>query len=163
MRVINPPMREILGLPFPTPLGSRLMLLYLTGRRTGRRYRQPVSYVRHENTLLAPGGGRWKLNLVVGQPVRLRMRGRDISALPELVDDVEQIDRLLSVLTAENPRSAGFIRIPRHPDGHFDRTALKNAVGYGFRIVRWHPADSDSAAVMGVAFSAGPSANVSAP
>ena len=46
-RIVNVPMRQILALPFRTPLSKNLMLLYLTGRRTGKRYRQPVSYVRH--------------------------------------------------------------------------------------------------------------------
>jgi hypothetical protein len=44
------------------------MLVYLTGRKTGRHYRQPVSYIRDGESLLTPGGGRWKLNLVEGQP-----------------------------------------------------------------------------------------------
>jgi hypothetical protein len=60
-------MRLILGLPTSTPLGKRLMLAYLTGRKSGRHYRQPISYVRDGGTLLTPGGGRWKLNLVEGQ------------------------------------------------------------------------------------------------
>ena len=55
-RIVNVPMRAVLGLPFPTPLGGRLMLLYLTGRKTGKRYRQPVSYVRDGDELLTPGG-----------------------------------------------------------------------------------------------------------
>ena len=54
-RVVNVPMRRILGLPFRTPLSNYLMLLYLTGRRTGKSYRQPVSYVRDGDTLLTPG------------------------------------------------------------------------------------------------------------
>jgi hypothetical protein len=29
-------MCALLGLPVPTPLGSRLMLVHLTGRRSGR-------------------------------------------------------------------------------------------------------------------------------
>ncbi|HEY6314559.1 MAG TPA: hypothetical protein VIY52_27700 [Streptosporangiaceae bacterium] len=45
-RVIDIPMRTLLGLPFPTPLGERLMLVHHTGRNTGKHYRQPVSYVR---------------------------------------------------------------------------------------------------------------------
>ena len=150
MRIINVPMRRLLGLPFPTPLGSRLMLVYLTGRRTGRHYRQPVSYVRHEDTLLTPGGGNWKLNLAENQPVHIRLRGRDITARPELVSDPDQIEKLLGVLVAKNPRSAGFIRIPRSPSGQFDATTLQNAVRYGFRIVRWHPADTETAQVIGV-------------
>jgi deazaflavin-dependent oxidoreductase (nitroreductase family) len=148
MRLINVPMRALLSLPFPTPVGSRLMLVYLTGRRTGRHYRQPVSYVRHDNSLLTPGGGRWKLNLVDGQAVQIRLRGRNITARPELVRDPDRVEALLEVLVTQNPRSAGFIRIPRDFDGHFDRSALEKALGYGFCIVRWHPADSRAAGVM---------------
>ena len=62
-RVVNVPMRFVLGMPFPTPLGARLMLISFTGRRTGKAYRQPVSYVRDGDVLLTPGGGRWKFNL----------------------------------------------------------------------------------------------------
>lgn len=137
-RVVNVPMRFVLGLPVPTPLGKRLMLVYLTGRTTGRRYRQPISYVRHGDTLLTPGGGRWKLNLVEGEPTRLRIRGRDVVARPELVRDPAQIDHLLAAMTAANPGVARFIPIPQGPDGHFDPDRLEAAVRYGFRIVRWH-------------------------
>ncbi len=138
-RIVNVPMRRILGLPFGTPLSRNLMLLYLTGRRTGKRYRQPVSYVRHEGTLLTPGGGKWKLNLDPGRQVKIRLGGRDILARPDLVADPGEIDRLLGIMTEANPRTAGFIPIPRRADGHFDEAALANAVRHGFRIVRWHP------------------------
>src|SRR5258708_2724327 len=76
MRVINVPMRLILRLPFATPLSSQLMLLSFNGRKTGKRYRQPVSYVPDGGTLLTPGGGNWKLNLREDQPIRVRLRGR---------------------------------------------------------------------------------------
>ena len=141
-RIVNVPMRRILGLPFRTPLSKNLMLVYLTGRRTGKRYRQPVSYVRHEDTLLTPGGGKWKLNLVPGRQEKIRLGGRDILARPDLVADPAEIDRLLMIMTEANPRTAGFIPIPRREDGHFEEAALANAVNYGFRIVRWHPAGS---------------------
>ena len=87
MRVVNVPMRRALALPFATPLSSRLMLVFLTGRRTGRSYRQPLSYVRQGDTLLTPGGGTWKRNLVEGGAVRIRLRGQDVLAVPELVGD----------------------------------------------------------------------------
>ena len=150
MRIVNVPMRAMLGLPFPTPLGSRLMLVHLTGRRSGHHYRQPVSYARHGDALLTPGGGNWKLNLVDGRPVRIRLRGRDITARPELVSGTDRIGSLLHVLVAQNPRAASFIRIPRDASGGFDRDALEKAVHHGFRIVKWYPADEESARVMQV-------------
>jgi hypothetical protein len=138
MKVINVPMRLVLGLPLATPLSRRLMLVFLTGRRTGKAYQQPVSHVRQGRTLLTPGGGRWKLNLHDGQPVRIRLGGRDVTARPELVRDLDEAERLPAVMAAANPRVNAFVRIPRGPDGRLDRTRLQTAVRYGFRIVRWH-------------------------
>jgi F420H(2)-dependent quinone reductase len=138
MRLVNVPMRRILALPFSTPLSKRLMLLHLTGRRSGRSYRQPVSYVRDGDSLLTPGGGNWKLNLDPGRPEWIRLNGRDVTARPDLIDDVDEIDKALMTLTAINPRIARFIPISRQDGGPFDRDGLINAVAHGFRIVRWH-------------------------
>jgi hypothetical protein len=141
-RIVNVPMRLILGAPFATPLGKRLMLVYLTGRRSGRHYRQPISYVRDGETLLTPGGGRWKLNLVDGQPTHVRLRGRDILLRPELVRDPIEVDRLLGVMSTNNPAVSRFVPIPRQADGHFDRERLELALQHGFGIVRWNPHDA---------------------
>lgn len=138
MRAVNVPMRAVLSLPFPTPLSANLMLISYTGRKTGKAYRQPVSYVRDGETLLTPGGGRWTLNLTDGRPVRIRQRGRDVTARAELVRDPEEVERLLGVITRENPRAARFVPIPRRPDGRLDPDALDAALRHGFCIVRWH-------------------------
>jgi hypothetical protein len=136
-KIVNVPMRLVLGLPVPTPLGRNLMLAFIIGRKSGRIYRQPVSYVRDGEVLLTPGGGKWKLNLVSGTPVRIRLRGKDISATPELVSDVDEVGGLLQTMAAGNPAAARFVGIRRGPDGHFDRDGVARAVQYGFRIVRW--------------------------
>ena len=140
MRIANVPMRLLLGLPFSTPLSSRLMLVFHVGRRTGRRYRQPVSYVRHDDVLLTPGGGRWTRNLT-DAPVRLRLRGRDRQARAELVDDPAEVDRLFAVMSAANPMLRRFVPIPLTPEGHLEPDRLAQALQYGFRIVRWHLLD----------------------
>lgn len=139
-RVINVPMRAVLGLPVGTPLGDSLMLAFIVGRTSGKTYRQPLSYVRDADVLLTPGGGSWKLNLKPDVPVRIRLRGKDITVSPEVVSDVDEIGKLLAVMAAANRRSASFIGVARGPDGQFDRAGLERAVRYGFRIVRWHPA-----------------------
>ncbi len=98
MALINVPMRVFLGLPFPTPLSGRLMLISFTGRKTGKAYRQPVSYVQQGDVLLTPGGGKWKWNLRDGQSVRIRLQGVDVIARPEVIKDPDEIERLLAVL-----------------------------------------------------------------
>ena len=138
MRAVNVPMRAVLGLPFPTPLSGNLMLISYTGRKTGKAYRQPVSYARDGEMLLTPGGGRWTLNLEGGRPARVRRRGRDVPARAELVTDPAAVERLLGVITRENPRAARFIPIPRLPDGRLEPEALDAALRHGFSIVRWH-------------------------
>jgi hypothetical protein len=143
-RVVNVPMRFILSLRTSTPLGKRLMLVYLTGRKSGRHYRQPISYVRDGETLLTPGGGRWKLNLVEGEPTHVRLRGRDIFLRPELVRDPVEVDRLLGVMSATNPTVGRFVPIPKQADGHYDRDRLNLAIRHGFCIVRWTPRDASA-------------------
>lgn len=138
MRAVNVPMRAILGLPFPTPPGGNLMLLTYTGRKTGKTYRVPVSYARDGDALLTPGGGRWTLGLRGGNPVTLRLRGRDLTARPELVTDQVEVERLIGVIARENPRAARFIPLPRLADGRLEPTALAAAISHGFSIVRWH-------------------------
>jgi deazaflavin-dependent oxidoreductase (nitroreductase family) len=138
MRALNVPMRRILGLPVATPLGRRLMLVYVVGRKTGRLYRQPVSYVQDGNTLLTPGGGRWKLNLRPDRKNRIRLRGRDIWATPEIIDELGEVDRYLTRMAAVNPRVKAFVGSPQDEAGRFDEQRLRQAVHYGFRIVRSH-------------------------
>lgn len=137
MRAVNVPMRALLSLPFATPLSGNLMLISYTGRKTGKVYRQPVSYVRDGETLLTPGGGRWTLNLADGRPVRVRLRGHGVTARPELVSDPAEVERLLGVIARKNPRAARFIPVPRRPDGRLDPDALGAALRHGFCIVRW--------------------------
>jgi hypothetical protein len=137
MGLINVPMRILLRLPFPTPLSRSLMLVSLTGRKTGKRYQQPVSYVPDGDTLLTPGGGKWKLNLQEDRPVPIRWRGREALARPELIKDAAEVERLLRLMMAVNPRVTAFVPV-LGSDGQIDRSKVEAAVGYGFRIVRWH-------------------------
>src|SRR5215472_4590593 len=111
MNVINVPMRLLLQLPFATPLSKQLMLLFLRGRKSGKVYRQPVSFVRDGETLLTPGGGRWKLNLREGECVRIRLSGRDRLGRPELVRNVDEVEALLRAMVRHNPRITSFVPV----------------------------------------------------
>lgn len=146
MGMANVPMRVMLRMPFRTPLGGRLMLAFIIGRKSGRVYRQPLSYVRDGDALLTPGGGAWKLNLKPGTPVRIRIAGRDVLADPELVRDQDSIAALLAKIIEVNPVAGRFVGIQPDDGGRIDPEKLGRAVEYGFCIVRWHPAGSAAAA-----------------
>jgi hypothetical protein len=105
LRVVNVPMRLLLRLPFRTPLNAKLMLLSFKGRKTGRAYLQPVSYVRDGDTLLTPAGGKWKLNLSEGEPIRVWLRGVKTWASPAFVRDPDEVARLLRLMMTRNPVS----------------------------------------------------------
>jgi hypothetical protein len=110
---------------------------------SGWHYRQPISYIRDGETLLTPGGGKWKLNLVEGEPTHIRLRGEDISLRPELVRDADEVERLLGVMSAKNPMVSRFVPIPKR-EGHYDRERFNLAIRHGFRIVRWTPQDASA-------------------
>src|SRR5437879_8905690 len=74
VRYFNPFMRLVLGSRAHRMMSGRLMLLSFTGRRTGRSYTTPVSYVREGTNLLVPGGGAWWKNLTSGTG-RVRLEG----------------------------------------------------------------------------------------
>ena len=74
VRYFTPFMRLVLGSRAHRMMSGRLMLLSFTGRRTGRSYTTPVSYVREGTNLLVPGGGTWWKNLTSGT-ARVRLQG----------------------------------------------------------------------------------------
>jgi EmrB/QacA subfamily drug resistance transporter len=137
MRFVNVVMRRVLGLPIRTPLSDRLMLLFYTGRRSGRSYRQPVSYATDGDTLLTPGGGKWKLNLREGEPIAARVRGRKVRLTPTFERAPDEVVRLLGVMYEQNRRLTSFVPFIGD-DGGIDRGQLANALDRGFCIVRWH-------------------------
>ncbi len=137
MRLINVPMRIALRLPFPTPLNKQLMLLSFTGRKSGKAYKQPVSYIPDDGTLLTPGGGKWKLNLREDTPITVWLRGHKVRAHPEFVREPAEVERLLKKMASANPRVASFVPVIGS-DGEIDRDKLDNAIQYGFCVIRWH-------------------------
>jgi deazaflavin-dependent oxidoreductase (nitroreductase family) len=128
----------VLRLPFQTPMSKRLILISYTGRKTGKSYTIPVSYVQQGDDLLIPGGGVWKSNLETGAPVRIRFSGKERNATPEVIRDTDEVEELVTFMMAANPAVSRFIGVPKQSDGRPDRAKLDEAVRGGFALVRLH-------------------------
>jgi hypothetical protein len=74
--------------------------------------------------MLAPGGGRWKLNLVDGRPEHARINREDLILRPELVRDPDEVERLLGVMSAKNKMTERFGGLRKDAAGHYDRDRL---------------------------------------
>src|SRR5207247_9638962 len=69
-------------------VGTRLLTIYLVGRKSGRRYAVPVAYARHDESLLVGTQFGWGRNLRTGDPVRIRLKGKPRTADVQVITDV---------------------------------------------------------------------------
>jgi deazaflavin-dependent oxidoreductase (nitroreductase family) len=122
------------------------MLLSFTGRKTGRSYVTPVSYVREGSSLLVPGGGAWWKNLGNGRPARVRLRGVWTTVTPELVSEPVALAEIMRRMLAANSAIAMFTGIKPGPHGRPDADALERERQRGFIVVRLQLVETSSRA-----------------
>jgi hypothetical protein len=70
--------------------------------------------------------------LKASECVRLRLRGRDVLARPELIRDVSEVERLLRKMQSVNPRITSFVPVSGSR-GEIDQERLQTAINYGSR------------------------------
>ena len=136
LRLLNPVMRRLLESPVHWPMSRWFAVLAWTGRKSGRRYSTPVSYVCEGTTAFVTTGDKWWRNLGGGEPVAMRVSGRwrQGSAAP-LLDPAEsraEHERLF--------RDHSWFRwlsgIPAGRGGGADPNAVTRAVAAGRVLVR---------------------------
>jgi hypothetical protein len=131
LRRLNPVIIAVLCSPLHGLLSANLLVLGYTGRRTGRRYRLPLSYVERDGRLyLCTRTAFWWRNLRRGRPVELRLRGRDVVATPSILDpsSPEALEGLRAFLT-RNPGTGELLyNVPRGPDGRPVEADLRREV-----------------------------------
>ncbi len=103
LRVVNPILRAILRSPLHRLASGQMMLLTVTGRRTGNTYTIPVG--RHQSAdgaLLISAGGAWRHNLRGGADVRVTLDGRERAAHAELEEDPARAAELFREMLARS-------------------------------------------------------------
>jgi deazaflavin-dependent oxidoreductase (nitroreductase family) len=97
----NGTMRVLLRSPLHGLVSERVMLITVCGRKSGRLYTTPVNYVRDGGTftVVSRTHRTWWRNLRGGAPVAVRVRGKDLKGVAEVVvDDKEAVAKALLAL-----------------------------------------------------------------
>ncbi|MFG1643520.1 nitroreductase/quinone reductase family protein [Amycolatopsis sp. NPDC049252] len=84
---MNPLVRAIAGSPLHRLLGTSVLVLHVTGRRTGRHYDIPVGFADLGDTLLVVTRHRWRVNLRGTTAVSVTHRGHTRRMHAQLTED----------------------------------------------------------------------------
>ena len=129
------------GLLLRSPLhglvSGRIMLLTVTGRRSGRLFTVPVSYLRYGAGFFCFTSGRWSAwwkNLRGGAPVTARVRGRRISGSAWAETNGDAVVRGLDAFLTEFPATAGRYGVGLDADGSLPQS-VEAAVGEGRAVM----------------------------
>lgn len=136
LRVWNPAMRALLGSRLHWPLSRWFALVAWSGRKTGRRYTTPVSFVREGSTAYVTTGDRWWRNLIGGAPVAIRVAGRWYPAMATPLTDAAALRREHQRLFREHRWFRVLAGIPRDAGGGPDLVAVADAVAAGRVLIQ---------------------------
>ncbi|MBS2532413.1 nitroreductase family deazaflavin-dependent oxidoreductase [Catenulispora sp. NF23] len=139
MSMLDATMRSILRSPLHGMVSKKMLIVTVTGRKSGRVYANPVGYVESGGDLLIGTAAKWRRNLVPGEPVPITWRGRDTVADWEVITDEEEIAEPYRVVIAGNPSHRKRSGVSLDADGNVDRDQLRGALARGAAVVRLRP------------------------
>ena len=111
LKRINPFVIRLLKSRFHGLASKDIMLVTVTGRRSGRSYTRPVSYVQEGDTVrcLSSTTTAWWRNLEGGAPVSLWLRGNEVAGRAEATrGEPKRIADALTAFLTRLPRDATY-------------------------------------------------------
>jgi deazaflavin-dependent oxidoreductase (nitroreductase family) len=139
-KVANRIVRVLLRTPgISSGIGRRLVIVNVTGRKTGRQYSVPVAYTRHEGALLVGTPFAWARNMRTGEPVEVILQGKRRQADVQVISDEEGVVAAYDVICRDNRQFARFNNISFGPDGAPKASDLHAAWTLGARAYRLTP------------------------
>lgn len=135
-RFLNSLMRGILRSPLHPVMSGRLLVINVTGRKTGKLYRLPVGYVEHNGAILIGTAGKWRRNLPAHPQVTVLLRGKQRQATAEVITDEERAAELYRPILAKNPMHGKYAKIGIEPDGTPNLADLQAGLKRGIAVVR---------------------------
>ncbi len=138
--VANRVVRGLLRTPLLSrAVGARLVTVYVTGRKSGRRYTVPVAYTRQGDDLLIGTPFGWGRNLRTGEPVQVRLKGRLREADVRVYSGEAEVTAAYAAMCRDNKQFAKFNKVGFDADGNPDPSDLHLAWMAGARAFRLTP------------------------
>jgi len=122
MRLLNRFPKAILQSPLHPLMSRKFLVLSFQGRKTGRQYELPLSYLRRDGQVIMTTDSGWWRNLQGGKPVHLRLAGRKLSGTAWAVTEDAEVEAALRELIAAQPSYARLAGVRTNADGSLDLT-----------------------------------------
>jgi hypothetical protein len=87
LRAVNPAVGLLLRTPLAGPMREQMMVVNVTGRKSGRRYSIPLSAHQIDGALYALSSAPWKHNFRDGATAEVLHRGKTTTMRGELITD----------------------------------------------------------------------------
>jgi len=136
IRVVNRLMRPLLRSPLHRVVSKKIALLTFTGRKSGRTYALPLSYVQDGRTLYFGTETPWYRNLRGGVPVTVRLRGKMYAGTAEVIEDEAGLRTAYRTILTHDPGYGRFINVSLGPDGEPPYEAVAAARARGLVAIR---------------------------
>lgn len=126
-RVWEPILKAILRSPLHGMMSRNLMLIYVTGRKSGKVYTLPVPYLQTGELLTIMAAGVWWKNLRGGARVMVRLRGSTFHGRAEVFEQMDVIQAEVRAFLKARPQVARFLKVQLDPNGDPDADGLARA------------------------------------
>jgi deazaflavin-dependent oxidoreductase (nitroreductase family) len=125
----NPIMEWVLKSPLQGMFSGNTMIIHYIGRKSGKAYHLPVSYLRVNGTLLTVGYKQrtWWRNLRGGTDVKVLLNGNMVPARAQVVEDDQGVVVGLKEIIGDNPGTARMIGIKLDANNQPEPESLQQA------------------------------------
>lgn len=89
-------LKFLLRTPLHVIFSKSIMLLQFRGRKTGKVYSTPVSYLREGDVVTAFTDSPWQRNLLGGAPVTVYLKGKAVKGVAKVIDNKDAVTKGLS-------------------------------------------------------------------
>ena len=109
----NPIMCWLIKSPLHFFVSKNMMLMTYQGRKSGKSYTTPMNYLEIEGALYTISYRKrvWWRNLRGGAAVTLRLRGMDVPARAEVIEDPPQVSSSLQQYLKAAPEYARYLNV----------------------------------------------------